>query len=39
MARKYRIKLSTAKSIIRVYRKTGKILEKKPKIKTAIEKK
>jgi hypothetical protein len=32
MARKYRIKLSTAKSMMRVYRKTGKILDKKPRI-------
>jgi transposase len=32
MAKKFRIKLSTAKSIIRVFRKTGKILKKKPRV-------
>ena len=32
MAKKFRIKLSTAKSIIRVFRKSGKILKKKPRI-------
>lgn len=32
IAKKLRIKLSTAKSILRIYRKSGKILPKKSKV-------